>query len=298
MNKTYNAIYFDWDGTAVQSRHDDATPVARLMEEALEAGLKLVIISGTTYDNIAGGKLHTMISPAALNNLFLGLGRGAYQYGFQNGQPVLLKDLTPGKEQMLRLHKFCYDIHALLYERYDYNTDVIFCRTNYCKIDLLPGRDRKGLMFLQDDEVNTVQQALEEKGIAGGLTSLIRLAASNPDLPDVKGTSDAKHLEVGFTTKGDNVDFFIDYLYNTFGIGIESCAFLGDEFADLAAGVPGSDAMMITAASRPADFFDVSDGHRPLPECVASLGGGVTTFQAFLKDQTRKRNESSKRARA
>ena len=294
MSKIYDAVYFDWDGTAVQSRNDDATPIACLMEELLELGAKLIIISGTTYDRIADGRLHTMIRPSALKNMYLGLGRGAYQYGFHEGQPVLLKDLTPDKSQMMKLHKFCFDIHALLYEQYDYNTDVIFCRTNYCKIDLLPGHDRNGMMFLQDEEVGTVQRALEEKGVTDGLTGLIRLAASNPDLPDVKGTSDAKHLEVGFTTKGDNVDFFVDYLYNTYGVEIESCVFWGDEFADLAEGVPGSDAMMITASSRSADFFDVSDCKRPLPKGVVSLGGGVESFRRFVLDQIHKRSSMAR----
>ena len=287
--KLYDAVFFDWDGTAVESRYADASAVAGDMEKLLMTGVKLIIISGTTYENIAGGRLHEMISAEALGNLFLGLGRGAYQYGFEAGKPVMLSDLTPPKEKMLKLHRFCYDIHEWLYREYDYNTDVIFCRTNYCKIDLMPGFDRKGLMFLQDDEVGRVLEMLAEKGVPGGLPGLIRRAASDPDLPDVKGTSDAKHLEVGFTTKGDNVDFFVEHLYNRFGIKMETSAFLGDEFADLADGVPGSDAMMITQSSKDADFFDVSSACRRLPENVVSMGGGVPAFREFIKAQTRMR---------
>ena len=287
----YDAIYFDWDGTAVESRYADASAVVNEMEQLLLQGIKLIIISGTTYENIAGGKLHEMLCPEALNNLFLGLGRGAYQYGFRHGQLVMLEDLTPSKERMLMLHKFCYDIHELLFRQYDYNTDIVFCRTNYCKIDLLPGFDRKGLMFLQDSEVKTVQDILASKGIPDGLASLIKIAGSNPALPDVKGTSDAKHLEVGFTTKGDNVDFFVDYLYNLYGISIKSSAFIGDEFADLCQGVPGSDAMMITSKSIRADFYDVSSAQRVLPKNVISIGGGVSSFRRIIADQIQMHKE-------
>lgn len=288
--KKYDAVYFDWDGTAVISRNDDARPIARVMDQVLSKGIKLIIISGTTYNNIAGGELHTMISPENLKNLFLGLGRGAYQYAFINGEPLLLQDLTPSKDWMLKLHRHCYAIHEKLYKEYNYNTDVVFCRTNYCKIDLLPNHSRGSKLFLQNEEIQMVEDALTACGFTSGMRGLIDLAASNPELPTVKATADAKHLEVGFTTKGDNVDYFVAYLQKEYGITLDNSAFIGDEFADLQPGVLGADAMMITDITRTADFFDVSCSERELPKEVARFGGGVDGFRSILEEQLRLHN--------
>ena len=59
MNKKYKAIFFDWDGTAVTSRTAPVEDAAAAMKPLLQQGTKLVIVSGTTYDKIAGGKFHT-----------------------------------------------------------------------------------------------------------------------------------------------------------------------------------------------------------------------------------------------
>ena len=59
MNKKYKAIFFDWDGTAVTSRTAPVEDAVVAMKPLLQQGTKLVIVSGTTYDKIAGGKFHT-----------------------------------------------------------------------------------------------------------------------------------------------------------------------------------------------------------------------------------------------
>ena len=55
--KKYKAIFFDWDGTAVMSRKAPAEDAVSAMKPLLERGVKLAIISGTTYENIAGGNI-------------------------------------------------------------------------------------------------------------------------------------------------------------------------------------------------------------------------------------------------
>ena len=61
MNKKYKAIFFDWDGTAVTSRTAPVEDAVVAMKPLLQQGTKLVIVSGTTYDKIAGGKFHTCL---------------------------------------------------------------------------------------------------------------------------------------------------------------------------------------------------------------------------------------------
>ena len=92
MSKTYKAIFFDWDGTAVISRKAPADRAAAAMKPLLARGIKLVIVSGTTIENIAGGRLEQLFTTDELANLYLGLGRGAYNYAFdKEGQRLPLR---------------------------------------------------------------------------------------------------------------------------------------------------------------------------------------------------------------
>ena len=72
MNKKYKAIFFDWDGTAVMSRKAPVTDAVAAMKPLLEKGVKLAIVSGTTYENIAGGAIENYFTPEQLDNLYLG----------------------------------------------------------------------------------------------------------------------------------------------------------------------------------------------------------------------------------
>ena len=60
--KKYSAILFDWDGTAVISRKAPADEACSAMKDLLARGIPLAIISGTTYDSIAGGKLENFFT--------------------------------------------------------------------------------------------------------------------------------------------------------------------------------------------------------------------------------------------
>ena len=63
MSKKYKAIFFDWDGTAVMSRQAPVEEAVAAMKPLLASGVKLVIVSGTTYDKIASGKIHEHFTP-------------------------------------------------------------------------------------------------------------------------------------------------------------------------------------------------------------------------------------------
>ena len=52
--RRFEAIVFDWDGTAVPDRHADATRMRRLVEDGCAAGLELAVVSGTHVDNVDG----------------------------------------------------------------------------------------------------------------------------------------------------------------------------------------------------------------------------------------------------
>ena len=45
MYKTYKAIFFDWDGTAVMSRQAPVEETVQAMKPLLQKGIKLIIVS-------------------------------------------------------------------------------------------------------------------------------------------------------------------------------------------------------------------------------------------------------------
>ena len=113
------------------------------MRPLLDKGVCLLVISGTTYGNLAGGRLHEYFTPEQRRNLFFGLGRGSYNYGFdEGGGRIDVADPGVTGETVLAIHDVAYRIHRTLWERYGYPTDIVFDRPNYCKIDIMNGSRR------------------------------------------------------------------------------------------------------------------------------------------------------------
>lgn len=287
--KAYKAIFFDWDGTAVLSRNAPVDAAVSAMGPLLDRGVKLAIVSGTTIENIAGGHIEDHFCKSQLDNLYMGLGRGAYNYGFRDGKPCMLKGKTnvPDDKTLLDIHRICFDIHVDLMEHYHFDTDITFSRPNYCKIDLMPESGRGDKLFMQEDELGRLRDKLKNHGIAGGLKELLELSVSigKHYHIDVIPTCDAKYLEAGITSKSDNVDAILDQLWEENGIRPEDCAYWGDEYVGIEEGIFGSDSFMYTKKTAPGDFFDVSDVQGKRPEGVTVLGGGVNRFLDFLAGQ-------------
>lgn len=287
MQKKYKAVFFDWDGTAVFSRKAPADAAVEAMRPLLQRGVKLAIISGTTIENLAGGKLAEYFTAKELENLYLGLGRGAYNYNFQEGKPFIFKNMVPPKEELLTIHRICFEIHQELKEKYDFNTDIVFSRPNYCKIDLMVENVRGENLFMQENELDVLKESLRTHGISGGLQGLINLAETIGEKYgiQVKPTCDAKYLEVGTTSKSDNVDCILNRICSENQIFSEECVYFGDEFVGIEPGIFGSDSFMQTEKSRAGDFFDVSEVSGERPEGVKQIGGGVEQFLDFLRKQ-------------
>lgn len=287
MNKQYKAIFFDWDGTAVTSRKAPADKAVLEMKKLLSKGIQLIIVSGTTYDNIAGGKLEEYFTEAELKNLYLGLGRGAYNYRFTGKAPIIFQHRIPDKQTLLKIHDICYEIHRTLLEQYDFQTDIVFCRPNYCKIDIMVGNDRGDALFMQEDELTVLKKSLAAHGIPDGLQSLLTLSANIGEKHGLKvsATCDAKYLEVGISDKSDNVNTILGELGNKLSISAQDCCFWGDEFVGIEPGIFGSDSFMRTDETKSGDFFDVSEVKGERPNGVSIIGGGVGRFLEFLQEQ-------------
>ncbi|MDD2970737.1 MAG: HAD family hydrolase [Lachnospiraceae bacterium] len=285
MWKPYKAVFFDWDGTAVMSRRACADDAVAAMKPALRKGKKLVIVSGTTYENIIGGRIQDYFTTEELDNLYLGLGRGAYNYHFENGQPVIFTDCVPDKENLLKIHDVCYQMHRQLLEKYDFKTDIVFTRPNYCKLDLAVENDRGEQLFMQGDEIDALREKLKSHGITDGIEGLIELAVETGKQYGVavSATCDAKYLEIGISDKSDNTRIIFTRLQKEYGIQAKDCSFWGDEFVGIQDHIFGSDAFMLTEETKEGDFYDVSTLQGARPGKVQHIGGGVDTFLDFLR---------------
>lgn len=294
-NKKYKVILFDWDGTAVKSRKDPVDEVLPLLRNLLRLNVVLVVVSGTTYENIAEGKLHEMIGSELTGNFYMGLGRGAHNYSFdENGNPVLWNTTVPNKDELIKIHEFCFELHKYLLLHHDIHTDIVFSRPNYCKIDLLVEHDRGEHMYLKGGELEMIDSFLADHNFNGGIGELMDKTQVLCDEFGIalKPTTDAKYLEIGPTTKADNVSFFLEHLIQPMGIEIGECVFWGDEFGYIGPMIKGSDAEMIIPKMQEADFFDVNQEALEMPPQVKSVGGGVSSFLEFLQSQINLHNNT------
>ena len=287
MKKKYKGIFFDWDGTAVLSRKAPVEEIVKAMGPLLDQKVNLVIVSGTTMENIAGGKLDSYFTKEQLEHLYLGLGRGAFNYRYENGQEIVFSDMLPDSNLLSDILRICFDIHMELLEKYGMNTDIVFSRPNYCKIDLMVENQRGDNLFMQGNELDLLKDCLKKHGVEGGLQGLLDIseAAGARYGITVKPTCDAKYLEVGISSKSDNVDRILEYLEEKEGISPQECSFWGDEYVGIEEGIYGSDSFMKTEKTAAGEFFDVSEVPGIRPEGVVQLGGGVERFLEFLKEQ-------------
>jgi beta-phosphoglucomutase-like phosphatase (HAD superfamily) len=74
VEERFEAVIFDWDGTAVPDRQADAGPVRARIEQLCAAGMHVVIVSGTHVGNVDG---QLRARPAGPGCLFLCLNRGS-----------------------------------------------------------------------------------------------------------------------------------------------------------------------------------------------------------------------------
>ena len=260
------------------------------MKKLLKSGVKLIIISGTTIENIAGGKLQQYFEEDELKNLYLGLGRGAFNYSFNDKkEPYIYSDMIPSKETSIKIHELCFEIHKELYDKYGICTDIVFSRPNYCKIDLMVDNNRGENLFFQDNELETLRNNLKNHNFGGGVIGLIKLAeeVGNRLGVIVSATTDAKYLEIGISCKSNNVETMLQHLGRYCNIRPNECCYFGDEYLELDKGIFGSDSFMITEYSKEGDFFDVSEASGIRPKEVNILGGGVSSFLKFLEDQSK-----------
>lgn len=84
--------------------------------------------------------------------------------------------------------------------------------------------------------------------VSGGIKSLIEVAVETGKQYGIETepTCDAKYLEIGVSSKSDNVNAILTRLSDEYAIQPEDCAFWGDEYVGIEQGIYGSDSFMLT----------------------------------------------------
>jgi trehalose/maltose hydrolase-like predicted phosphorylase/hydroxymethylpyrimidine pyrophosphatase-like HAD family hydrolase len=283
----FRLVVFDWDGTAVTDRQEDARPLREAMLAAADKGVTFVIVTGTSITNVAR-QLAFAEHPPAAGQVYALTNRGSEAFAFdERGQPTLLWRRESTTDESRRLDAIAAGVKAALETRTHQRIDVIANRLNRRKIDLIPEpawanppKARLGELLA------AVNDRFRAAGVVDGLDLALGIArqqAIAEGLPHAHISSDAKHVEVGLTNKGDAMAWVLEHLAPALGVTLQEILVAGDEFGPLGS-AGGSDAEMSLPQAIGASFVSVGVEPAGLPAGVLPMPGGPATFLRLLHE--------------
>jgi trehalose/maltose hydrolase-like predicted phosphorylase len=286
LDRRFEAVVFDWDGTAVPDRAADTKDLRALVEELCERGLELIVITGTHVGNIDG---QLGARPHGPGRLFFCVNRGSEVFQADDAGLRLIHRWEASLEEEAALDAAASATVDALAQR-GVDAAVISQRLNRRKVDLIPLPEWADPPKARIAELlAAVEERLHRAGIAGlgGAVETSLAAARDAGLPDPRVTSDAKHVEIGLTDKADSARWAFAELVRA-GIGPRLVLVAGDEFGPLG-GLIGSDAFLLVPEATGATVLSVGAEPAGVPGDVLSLGGGPATFARVLEDQLARR---------
>src|ERR1035437_9840404 len=264
LARRFEAIVFDWDGTAVPDRRADATHIRKLLEEASAQGLELAVVTGTHVGKVDG---QLAARPAGPGGVVLALNRGSEVFRVNRDGPQLAYRRTASSAEDTALSCAA----QLTMERLSARglvTRIVPKRLNRRQIDLIP---EPGWDHPPKAQIAELLAAVESRLAAAGIAGL----------PEA--------VEIGLTDKSDSVRWIMRKLWLS-GIAPDQVLVAGDEFGALG-GLAGSDSRLLVDEARRATA--VSGGVEPggVGAGVVWLGGGPDAFAAVLEDQIARRRD-------
>ena len=286
LDHRFEAVVFDWDGTAVPDRSADASELRALVEKVSARGLDLIVITGTHVGNVDG---QLGARPAGPGRLYFCVNRGSevYEAGPHGIELIDQRLASPAEEEAL--DTAAAETVAELGRR-GVTAAVVSQRLNRRKVDLIPEpawadppKARIGELLA------AVQARLRDAGLTGlgDAVEIALTAARSAGLADPRVTSDAKHVEIGLTDKADAARWACAELSRR-GIGSGLVLIAGDEFGPLG-GLSGSDSFLLVPEGSGATAFSVGAEPNGTPGEVFELGGGPAAFLQVLADQLERR---------
>jgi len=289
LDRRFEAVVFDWDGTAVPDRQADATRLRELVEELCPLGLELAVITGTHVGNVDG---QLGARPRGPGRLHLCVNRGSevFRADEEGVQLVERREATPAEDAALDAAAEA-TVAALAGRGLE--AQIVSQRLNRRKIDLIPEPEWMDPPKARIAELlAAVEARLRAAGLAGldEAVELATQAARGAGLADPRVTSDAKHVEIGLTDKADAARWVLGDLWRR-GIAPGLVLVAGDEFGPLG-GLPGSDSLLLVPAAARATSISVGAEPTSAPAGVLHLPGGPERFLAVLADQLERRRRS------
>ncbi len=282
LDRRFEALIFDWDGTAVADRTADAGALRGAVESASKLGLEMAVVSGTHVGNIDG---QLRARPRGPGELHLLLNRGSEVYRANQNGVELTARLTASEAQEVALDRAA----ALTVKRlgaYGLEAQIVSQRLNRRKIDLIPVSEWANPPKARIGELlEAVEARLREHGLDGvqAAVELSETAATETGLTDARVTSDAKHIEIGLTDKADSARWYFEHLWQR-GVSPEQVLIVGDELGTLG-GLPGSDSKLLIDAAAGATVASVGVEPAGVPVGIISLHGGPAAFSRLLDRQ-------------
>lgn len=290
LDRRFEAVVFDWDGTAVPDRRADASRLRTLVEALCAHGMNLGIVTGTHVGNVDE---QLRVRPAGPGRLYLCVNRGSEVFVADEGglRPVTRREATPQEDSAL--DAAAEATVAALAER-GLRAELVSRRLNRRKIDLIPEPEWADPPKARiADLLAAVESRLDAAGLRGldEAVELTRTAASAAGLADPRVTSDAKHVEIGLTDKADSARWLLDEL-ESLGIGPGLVLVAGDEFGPLG-GLAGSDSLLLVPEAARSTVVSVGPEPTGVPERVVPLGGGPQAFLGLLEEQLERRRSGA-----
>ncbi len=282
LDRRFEALVFDWDGTAVPDRATDAGPVQAAVEAACALGLEVAVVSGTHVGNIDGQLCARPHGPGELH-LLLNRGSEVFRVSAQGVELVARRVASDVEEAALDCAA------ALTVERLQargIEAQIVSQRLNRRKIDLIPTAEWSDPPKARIGELLVAVEARLRSHGLDGLRAAVELgeqAAAAAGLADACVTSDAKHVEIGVTDKSDSARWYFAHLWRR-GIAAEQVVIVGDELGPLG-GLPGSDSKLLIDETAGATVVSVGVEPAGVPRGVIAIGGGPAAFERLLERQ-------------
>ncbi len=286
LDRRFEAVLFDWDGTAVPDRSADASAVREAIEALCASGMDAAVVTGTHIGNVDG---QLGARPAGPGRLYLCLNRGSEVFLVVERGPELVERREATQAENAALNAAAEATVRRLAER-GVRAEIVSQRLNRRKIDLIPEPEWADPPKAKITELlAAVEERLRRAGL-DGLRETVRVAeeaAREAGLEAAKVTSDAKHVEIGLTDKADSARWVFDELWRR-GISSSQVLVAGDEFGPLG-GMTGSDSFLLPPEAERAVAVSVGREPTGVPKEVVALGGGPAAFVALLNDQLERR---------
>jgi hypothetical protein len=286
IDRRFDAVMFDWDGTAVTDRKADTTDLRLLVGRLCELGCHLAVTSGTHLENVdeqLGAR------PSGPGRLYVSSNRGSEVWEIRRDGPALVerRETRPGEDGAL--DRAAAAIVAELVAR-GLTTGVVSQRLNRRKIDLMPFPEWDDPPKARIAELLAATLArIRDAGFSSlaEICELARATGRRAGVEDPRVTTDAKHVEIGLTDKTD-ASHELFPLLASLGVAADRVLVCGDEMGPLG-GEPGSDSLMLVGDGRLAAAISVGVEPEGVPAGVVPLGGGPARFLDLLRDQVARR---------